>query len=174
MDYRAGTNMDFRKDDFYIKELDVKKDLQLMEDIVSYEDKVFGEGAIGKWNIKPFVKYGKVFVVVKLLKDEEGKIREKLVSVVEVLSSFNYTTSYIYGVFTVSEYEGQGHAGRLLKHVLKYLTNGNVTEVELTVDINNVRAQKLYGRFGFKVVERLDNEYGTGVHRYLMRYKKIL
>ena len=33
------------------------EDKQIIEEIVKYEEEVFGEGAIGIWNIKPFIKY---------------------------------------------------------------------------------------------------------------------
>ena len=50
---------------FYIRELNHSKDQKLFDEIVEHEDKVFGDGSVGKWNIKPFAKYGKVFAVVK-------------------------------------------------------------------------------------------------------------
>ena len=57
---------------FQIRELNYKKDIGLFDEIVEHENRVFGEGSVGKWNIKPFTKYGKVFVVVKKLKNLEN------------------------------------------------------------------------------------------------------
>ena len=39
---------------FYIRELSHDKDNKLFDEIVEHEDKVFGEGSVGKWNIKHF------------------------------------------------------------------------------------------------------------------------
>ena len=69
---------------FLIRQLDVKKDEEILNSIVKYEDEVFGEAAIGMWNIKPMAKYGKIYA---LLFDKNGK--EDVVSVVEVLRSFD-------------------------------------------------------------------------------------
>lgn len=145
----------------YIKELNSKIDEKILLDIVKYEDKIFGEGSIGLWNIKPFSKYGKIF----------GMLTEnsEIISVIEVLSSFDREKVYIYGLFTVEKYENKGYASELLDYVLKYLKKQGVKYVELTVDIKNKFAIKLYENKRFRIVEILENEYGDGNERYLMR-----
>ena len=168
---------------FQIRELNYKKDVRLFDEIVEHENRVFGEGSIGKWNIKPFTKYGKVFVVVKKLKSfennrevkcnnstYENKINEELVSVIEILRGFDYKIAYIYGVSTVTGYEGQGHATRLLDYVMDYLLKRDISVVELTVGMDNEAAKKLYKKAGFAIMEKLENEYGKNIDRYLMRY----
>ena len=176
-------NYTLNGDIFQIRELNYKRDIKLFDEIIEHEDKVFGEGSIGKWNIKPFTKYGKVFVVVKKLKNfennEEGKcndsayenkIDEELVSVIEILRGFDYKIAYIYGISTVTEYEGQGHATRLFGYVMDYLLKQDISIVELTVGVNNEAAKKVYRKAGFKIVEKLESEYGENIDRYLMRY----
>ena len=37
---------------FQIRELNYKKDMGLFDEIVEHENRVFGEGSVGKWNIK--------------------------------------------------------------------------------------------------------------------------
>ena len=168
---------------FQIRELNYKKDMRLFDEIVEHENRVFGEGSVGKWNIKPFTKYGKVFVVVKKLKNlennrevkcnnstYENKIDEELVSVIEVIRGFDVETAYIYGVSTVTGYERQGHAERLLSYVMDYLMEHGIFTVELTVAIDNEGAKNLYRKAGFVIVEKLENEYGENTDRYLMRY----
>ena len=172
-------------DVFQIRELDYKKDMKLFDEIVEHENRVFGEGSVGKWNIKPFTKYGKVFVVVKKLKNlennrevkcnnstYENKINEELVSVIEILRGFDYKIAYIYGVSTVTGYEGQGHATRLLDYVMDYLLKRDISVVELTVGMDNEAAKKLYKKAGFAIMEKLENEYGKNIDRYLMRYTR--
>ena len=153
---------------FFVKEINVKEDLKLMDDIVRHENEVFGEASVGRWNIKPFAKYGKVFVVVKSHMEEQKE--EELVSAVEVLPSFEPGTAYIYGVSTVPMYERQGHMKRLLEYTMEYLCKMGITNIELTVSIKNIRAQEIYRKLGFEVAEELENEYGESVNRYLMRY----
>ena len=179
---------------FYIRELSHDKDNKLFDEIVEHEDKVFGEGSVGKWNIKPFAKYGKVFTVLKkgrnyftgenceengsggkldVSKEENVKeefISEELVSVIEVLRGFDMRTAYLYGVSTVTEYERQGHAGKLLAYVMNYLMKHDISKVELTVGIDNEAAKNLYKKAGFVIAEKLENEYGENIDRYLMRY----
>lgn len=179
---------------FYIRELSHDKDNKLFDEIVEHEDKVFGEGSVGKWNIKPFAKYGKVFTVLKkgrnyftgenceengsggkldVSKEDNVKeefISEELVSVIEVLRGFDMRTAYLYGVSTVTEYERQGHAGKLLAYVMNYLMKHDISKVELTVGIDNEAAKNLYKKAGFVIAEKLENEYGENIDRYLMRY----
>ena len=179
---------------FYIRELSHSKDQKLFNEIVEHENKVFGDGSVGKWNIKPFAKYGKVFTVLKkgrnyftgenceengsggkldVSKEDNVKeefISEELVSVIEVLRGFDMRTAYLYGVSTVTEYERQGHAGKLLAYVMNYLMKHDISKVELTVGIDNEAAKNLYKKAGFVIAEKLENEYGENIDRYLMRY----
>ena len=145
----------------YIKELDSKKDSDLLFEIVKYEDEIFGEASVGNWNIKPFSKYGKVFALLSE--------KDEIVSVIEVLSSFDREKAYLYGVSTSKQFQGKGHGKKLLDYVLKYLIKIGIKIVELTVDEDNIIAQNLYSQFGFKIVENLSNEYGDNVPRYLMQ-----
>lgn len=145
----------------YIKELDSKNDSDLLFEIVKYEDEIFGEASVGNWNIKPFSKYGKVFALLTE--------KNEIVSVIEVLSSFDREKAYLYGVSTSKQFQGKGYGKKILDYVLKYLIKIGIKIVELTADEDNIIAQNLYSQFGFKIVENLSNEYGDNVPRYLMQ-----
>ena len=145
----------------YIKELDSKNDSDLLFEIVKYEDEIFGEASVGNWNIKPFSKYGKVFALLTE--------KNEIVSVIEVLSSFDREKAYLYGVSTSEQFQGKGYGKKILDYVLKYLIKIGIKTVELTADEDNIIAQNLYSQFGFKIVENLSNEYGDNVPRYLMQ-----
>ena len=151
---------------YKIKILEAKKDSDLLFKIVEHENKVFGEATVGNWNIKPFAKYGKVFALVS--NDEN----EELMSVIEVLSSFDREIAYIYGVSTVPKFEKNGYARILLRYVLDFLDETGIKKIELTVDKDNFTAKKIYENLEFEIVENLDNEYGDNIERYLMRYSK--
>ena len=150
------------KKNYKIKILDAKKDSDLLFKIVEHENEVFGEATVGNWNIKPFAKYGKVFA---MLSDDN-----ELMSVIEVLSSFDREIAYVYGVSTVPKFQKNGYARTLLQFVMETLKEMGIKKIELTVDMDNFTAKRIYEKLGFKIVDNLDNEYGDNVERYLMRY----
>jgi len=78
--------------------------------------------------------------------------------------------AYVYGVSTVPKFERNGYARKLLQYVMETLKEMGIKRIELTVDMDNFTAKKIYEELGFKIVETLDNEYGDNVERYLMRY----
>ena len=151
------------KKNYKIRILDAKKDSDLLFKIVEHENEVFGEATVGNWNIKPFAKYGKVFVMLSDDKDE-------LMSVIEVLSSFDRESAYVYGVSTVPKFQKNGYAKILLQFVMKTLKEMGIKKIELTVDMDNFNAKRIYEKLGFEIADNLDNEYGDNVERYLMRY----
>ena len=152
------------KKNYKIKILDAKKDSDLLFKIVEHENEVFGEATVGNWNIKPFTKYGKVFA---MLSNDEN---EELVSVIEVLSSFDREVAYVYGVSTVPKFQKHGYARILLQFVMETLKEMKIKKIELTVDMDNFIAKRIYEKLGFEIVGNLDNEYGDNIERYLMRY----
>ena len=149
---------------YKIRIVDAKKDSDLLFRIVKHENEVFGEATVGNWNIKPFTKYGKVFA---MLSNDEN---EELMSVIEVLSSFDKEVAYVYGVSTVPKFERNGYARILLQYVMETLKEMGIRRIELTVDMDNFTAKRIYEELGFEIVGTLDNEYGDNVERYLMRY----
>jgi len=139
---------------YKIKILDAKKDSDLLFRIVEHENEVFGEATVGNWNIA-------------MLSNDEN---EELMSVIEVLSSFDREVAYVYGVSTVPKFERNGYARILLEYVMKNLKEIGIKKIELTVDMDNFTAKKIYENLGFEIVGNLDNEYGDNIERYLMRY----
>ena len=146
-----------------IKKLDPILDEDILYKIVEMEDLLFGEASIGNYNIKPMAKYGKVYVILNGV---------DIVSVIEVMSSFDRELAYIYGVCTNVSYQNKGMANKLLTYVLDELKKYKIKKVQLTVGIDNIIAQKLYSKFNFKIKEKLKNEYRDGEERYL--YESLL
>lgn len=146
-----------------IKKLDPILDEDILYKIVEMEDLLFGEASIGNYNIKPMAKYGKVYVILNGV---------DIVSVIEVMSSFDRELAYIYGVCTNVSYQNKGMANKLLFYVLEDLKKYGIKKVQLTVGINNIIAQKLYSKFNFRIKEKLKNEYRDGEERYL--YESLL
>lgn len=141
-----------------IKILDPIKDEDILYNIVEIEDIVFEGASIGNYNIKPMAKYGRVYAILE---------EKEIISVIEVMSSFNRKLAYIYGLFTSPKYRKKGMAHKLLDFVLNDLKKENIEKVQLTTGINNKEANKLYEDFNFKIVELLENEYKDYTKRYL-------
>ncbi|WP_068268125.1 GNAT family N-acetyltransferase [Caviibacter abscessus] len=143
-----------------IKLLDAKKDRDVLYRIYKYENEVFGESGVGRYNISPFTKYGKTFAIYNDV---------DIISVVEIIFSKNHDMAYIYGVSTNEKYRFKGYATKLLNFAINNLKNDNIKYVELTVETKNEIANKLYAKMGFKNIECLENEYFDDNPRYLLR-----
>ena len=141
------------------KVLDAKKDKDILYRIYKYEDEVFGEAGVGRYNISPFTKYGKTYAIYD---------RKNIISVIEVLFS-NTDKAYIYGVSTNKDFRFKGYATELLNFAINDLKKYNITNVELTVEISNEIAINMYKHLGFEVSEYLENEYFDNSPRYLLR-----
>lgn len=141
------------------KVLDAKEDKDILYRIYKYEDEIFGEAGVGRYNISPFTKYGKTYAIYD---------RENIISVIEVLFS-NKNKAYIYGVSTNKNFRFKGYASELLNFAINDLKKYSIHSVELTVEISNEIAITIYKNLGFKVSEYLENEYFDNSPRYLLR-----
>lgn len=140
-----------------------KSDNKYIQEILELEKKVFGEnGAIDIWNLKPYVKYGRVFVYLE---------RDKVVAVAEIMKTWQEDKIYLYGLCVDTDFRGQGIGNKLMLDIFRYLKAENIKLVELTVAPENVEAIKLYEKIGFERKEFLENEYGEDKNRYLYMKK---
>jgi ribosomal-protein-alanine N-acetyltransferase len=131
-----------------------------INDIAVYEEKIFGDGGIGRWTIMPFVRYGKVYVLL------EG---EEIVSVAEIMRAFDAKEAYIYGFFTKEKFLKKGYGSVLLDFVIKEMKNCGIDTVTLTVDPENTKAVALYLKHGFEKAGLLEEEYGKNEDRLYMK-----
>lgn len=67
------------------------------------------------------------------------------------------------------KYRGAGLGEKLITHILKSLAEAKVSDVLLTVTPNNTKAVDLYQRLGFDTVKLLQDFYGPGEDRLLMK-----
>ena len=140
-----------------------KDDKEYMEQIIAIETEVFGKnGAIDKWNLKPIVKYGRVYGLIN---------NKELLACVELIRAWDTETIYLYGLAVKQTKFGKGFGSKLLGGVLEMISKEKISKVQLTVASDNIKARKLYEKFGFKKIDFLENEYGSGVHREF--YEKI-
>lgn len=137
-----------------MRELEISNKKEISE-IIEIEKEAFNDGAIDEWVLKPFIRYGKVYIL------EEGT---DLIGVAELMKSWKGDKTYLYGFCIKAEYRGKGYASFFLKELLKKLS-GRVT---LTVSPQNIPAINLYTKHGFIVEKLLKNEYGDAENRYYM------
>lgn len=139
-------------------------DLTMLNKIVELEEEAFeGNGNVDLWILKALIRYGKVFVLMKC---------DEIISIVEYMQEFQKENVFLYGISTKKKYRNHGYAREIMLKSEEYLKKIGYREIGLTVDPNNIVAIKLYRDLGYKIVEYQENEYGIGVHRYLM--KKVI
>ncbi|MCI6382276.1 N-acetyltransferase [Fusobacterium mortiferum] len=139
-------------------------DLTLMNKIVEIEEEAFeGNGNVDLWILKALIRYGKVFVLV------EG---DEIVTIAEYMQVLGKDEVFLYGISTRKKYRNRGNARKIMEESEKYLKRLGYKEVGLTVDPNNNIAMKLYKDLGYRIEEYQEDEYGKGIHRYLM--KKVI
>ena len=131
-----------------------------INDIAEYEEQIFGDGGIGRWTIMPFIRYGRVYI---LLEDEE------IVSAAEIMRTFDTKDAYIYGFFTKEKFSRKGYGSVLLNFIINEMEKSGIEAVTLTVDPENEKAVNLYLKHGFEKAELLTEEYGENEDRLYMR-----
>ena len=146
-----------------IREL-LPSEKERINEIAEYEELIFGDGGIGRWTIMPFVRYGKVYV---LLEDEE------IVSVAEIMRTFDTKDAYIYGFFTKEKFLRKGYGSVLLNFIINEMEKSGIEAVTLTVDPENEKAVNLYLKHGFEKAELLTEEYGETEDRLYMRLELV-
>ena len=136
-------------------------DLTLMNKIVEIEEEAFeGNGNVDLWILKALIRYGKVFVLV------EG---DEIITIAEYMQVLGKDEVFLYGISTRKKYRNRGNARKIMEESEKYLKRLGYKEV---VDPNNNIAMKLYKDLGYRIEEYQEDEYGKGIHRYLM--KKVI
>lgn len=134
-----------------------------IEEIIKLEEEVFGKnGAIDYWNLKPLIKYGKVYALI---------VENELLACAEIMKKWDGRTVYLYGLAVKKGYSGKGYGYKILEKILQDIQLEKIENIELTVSQLNLNAIKLYEKFGFKRIKFLKDEYGKNIDRIL--YKKI-
>ena len=139
-------------------------DLTMLNKIVELEEEAFeGNGNVDLWILKALIRYGKVFALMK---------ENEIISIVEYMQEFQKKSVFLYGISTKKKYRNCGYGREVMLKSEEYLKKIGYKEIGLTVDPNNTVAMKLYRDLGYEIIEYQENEYGMGVHRYLM--KKVI
>ena len=138
-------------------------DFEVMKKIIEIEQEAFEEaGNVDLWIIKALIRYGMVFII---------KEDDRIVCIVEYMQVFNKKSLFLYGISTLKEYRHKGYANYILNETEKILKDLGYKEIELTVAPENEIAINLYKKHNYIQEKFLENEYGKGIHRYVMRKK---
>ena len=138
-------------------------DFEVMMKIVEIEQEAFeGNGNVDLWIVKALIRYGLVFVL---------KESDRIVCIVEYMQVFNKKSLFLYGISTLKEYRQKGYANYILNETEKILKDLSYEEIELTVAPENDIAINFYKKHGYIEEKLLEDEYGKGIHRYVMRKK---
>ena len=134
---------------------------KLIERLVELEQEAFDYGGMNEWHLVPIIRHGKVFVI---------KDNDIVAGAVQYMRDWDKPElAYMVGVSVAVEVRGRGIGTKLLAKSIQNLFEDMITEVELTVEADNVAAIKVYKeKLGFEVTEFRQNEYGPGQDRLVM------
>lgn len=131
---------------------------EVLLELESFENKVFGDGGLNRWALPVIAKYGYLFILL---------IDEKISGSVTLIC--NKKTAFLVGLWISKSLRNQGLGEKLLKKVIDEIKNSGIKNVELTVQEDNKAARKLYQKVGFKLMHRIENFYGPSQTRLLLR-----
>jgi len=132
----------------------------LSRQIMAIEQEAFGPGGLNEWFLPPFIRYGRVFVLLD---------QETVVAAAEYMRSFaDPQHAYLFGLAVKKAYRGRGLGKLLLTRSLKSLQRGGFRTVSLTVDPQNTAAVNLYISLGFRQAGFCKDEYGPQQDRLLL------
>ena len=137
------------------------EDLDIMNQIVELEKSTFGRfGGVDLWILKPLVRFGKVFVVLK---------NEKVIGAAEFMVAFDNPEVFLYGFSVKEDFQGKGIGTKLLNYCENYFKEKGLVFMSLTVDPQNKKAINLYNKLNYKIESLEIDEYEPGVDRYRMK-----
>ena len=135
---------------------------ELIARLVQIETEAFGSGGLKVWHLEPLIRHGRVYVY---------RLDNEIVGLVHYMLDWDRPKkAYMVGVSISKESRGQGIGAKLLNESFVALSQETIEEVELTVDLDNVAAVKLYeSKLGFLVTDFRNDEYGEGEGRLVMQ-----
>ncbi|MFX0188224.1 MAG: GNAT family N-acetyltransferase [Candidatus Hodarchaeota archaeon] len=140
-----------------IKEVTTKD----LKEIHKLELKVFKEDAFSIDLIKKLIRRHTIFF--KIIKT--GKIAGFVIILKDRKDRAN-----IINLLINPKYQNKGYGSKLLKHTIEKIKkeDKNVKKIALNVKTNNSLAIKLYEKFNFKKIQKIENYYRSKESSYLM------
>ncbi len=138
-------------------------DLNLLKRVVDFSLDIFGDGGMDEWGIVPQIRQGNVFVL-----KEEGA--QKIAGLAILMRDWDDVDKvYLFDFAISQEYQGQGLGYHFLHGIISIMVEQGFKRMNLTVNINNPGAIKLYKeKLGFQTLSMKKDEFGKDEHRYFM------
>ncbi len=138
--------------------------LKDLNKITKLEKKIFRKNAFSKKLLKKLILTSLLF-----LKLEIGVIKKKIIGFIIILKDKNNRANLI-NLLIDSKYHKNGFGTILLKTALTRLENKSMVfkKIILNVNVENLPAIRLYEKFNFKIIEKIEHYYYTGEDAYLM------
>ena len=132
-------------------------------EIHNLEQKVFKENAFSKDLIKKLIQRSAFF-----LKLERSGIKKFIIGFVIIVEDREDRVNIVNFLIN-PKYQNKGFGSWLLKYAIDKI-NGlkKITKIALNVKIDNHIAIKLYEKFNFRIVEKIDNYYQSKESAFLM------
>jgi ribosomal-protein-alanine N-acetyltransferase len=140
-----------------------KVTLEDLIEIHNLEQKVFKDDAFAKDLIKKLIRRNTFF-----LKLEKSGFKRNIIGFVIIVKDRADRVNIV-NFLIKPKYQNKGFGSLLLKHTLdKVRELGEIKRIVLNVKINNKMAIKLYEKFNFRIIEKLENYYKSKESAYLM------
>ncbi len=137
-------------------------DPEIIAQITAIEQEAFGIGGMNSWFLPPFIRHGRVYVLLTA--------SDQVAAVIEYMRDFNdHNHLYLFGLAVHKDRRGQGLGKRIVAETLRSLREAGFTSVSLTVHPNNSAAINLYTSLGFVQGEFLAQEYGQDQDRIVLK-----
>lgn len=137
---------------------------QELEALAGYDGEVFGPAALNTYELAVVAEAGALYL---------GEAEGEVIGCCQLLRRLSEPeTLWVLGFYIRPGYQGRGLGRALLEMVRDELPGLGARGLALTVAPDNERAKRLYAGCGFKVVEEVEDFYGRGEDRHLLRYER--
>jgi len=139
-----------------------------LNEIYSLEKKVFDKNAFSKDLIKKLIRTNTFF-----LKIETKKIRKEILGFIIVVKD-QIDRVNIINFLINPKYHHKGYGTYLLQRTIQKIKELNkIKKIVLNVQLHNLAAINLYRKFGFEILEKIENYYQSKEDAYLMEMKLL-
>ena len=140
--------------------------LKDLDEIFRLESNTFKKDAFFKNSILNLIINNTFFF--KLINDDNSN---EIVGFIIVIQDQEYSVNLI-NLLISKQYQNKGYGSHLLKYTLNKIKEmNNIEVIVLNVNSKNKVAIRLYQKFGFRIVQQIENYYRQKKSAYLMILK---
>ena len=135
-----------------------------VNEIFFLEKSMFNQNAFSKDLIKKLIRNNLYF-----LKLEKNKIRKEIIGFIIVVKD-RIDRANIINFLVNPNYHNKGYGSFLLYSTIQKIKESNdIKKIVLNVQVKNSTAIKLYRKFGFKIIQKINQYYQSKEDAYLMK-----